>query len=55
MKRGRALRIVAITGWGQEADRQKSKEAGFNRHLVKPVETTELLRALDENGGATLH
>ena len=30
-------RIVAVTGWGQETDRQRAKEAGFHRHLVKPV------------------
>jgi PAS domain S-box-containing protein len=30
--------IVAMTGWGQEEDKRKSKEAGFDRHLVKPVD-----------------
>jgi len=30
--------LVAITGWGREDDRQRSKEAGFDRHLVKPAE-----------------
>jgi PAS domain S-box-containing protein len=34
---GRSLVIVALTGWGQEEDRQKSRDAGFNTHLVKPV------------------
>ena len=47
------LRIVAVTGWGQEADRQRSKEAGFDLHLVKPVEPDELAKALRH--GATLH
>ncbi len=55
MRDGAALRIVAITGWGQEADREKSRQAGFDVHLVKPVEPTELVRVLDEKGGATLH
>jgi CheY-like chemotaxis protein/two-component sensor histidine kinase len=32
------LRIVALTGWGQEDDRQKSQEAGFDAHLVKPLD-----------------
>lgn len=32
-----ATRIVAVTGWGQETDRQRAKEAGFDRHFVKPV------------------
>jgi signal transduction histidine kinase len=40
------FRIVALTGWGQEIDRTRSREAGFERHLVKPVEPEELLRAL---------
>jgi PAS domain S-box-containing protein len=51
------LRIVAITGWGQPADRTRSAEAGFDLHLVKPVDEGSLQRAL-ENGdrnGATLH
>jgi PAS domain S-box-containing protein len=34
--------IVAVTGWGQEADRQRAKEAGFHRHLVKPVDVGAL-------------
>lgn len=34
--------IVALTGWGQDEDRFKSKEAGFDRHLVKPIELTTL-------------
>jgi CheY-like chemotaxis protein len=46
MKKGAAFRIIAVTGWGQEADRAKSKEAGFDVHLVKPVEPTELVRVL---------
>jgi CheY-like chemotaxis protein/anti-sigma regulatory factor (Ser/Thr protein kinase) len=54
-KRGRRLRIIAVTGWGQEADRRKAREAGFDVHLVKPVEPTDLARVLDEKGGATLH
>jgi CheY-like chemotaxis protein len=34
--------IVAMTGWGQEEDRRRSKQAGFNYHLVKPVDPTAL-------------
>ena len=33
----RAIPIIAITGWGQAEDRQRSKDAGFDGHLVKPV------------------
>jgi PAS domain S-box-containing protein len=50
-----ALRIVAVTGWGQEPDRQKAKEAGFDVHLVKPVDANELTRILSVQSGATLH
>ena len=35
---GRDLMLVALTGWGQEEDRQRSKEAGFDAYLVKPVD-----------------
>jgi CheY-like chemotaxis protein len=38
--------IIALTGWGQEEDRQKSAEAGFDAHLVKPVDHAELLKLL---------
>lgn len=32
------FKLVALTGWGQEADRQQSVEAGFDRHVVKPID-----------------
>ena len=35
--------LVALTGWGSETDRQRSQAAGFDRHLVKPVELADLL------------
>ena len=34
---GKDAIVVAITGWGQEQDRRRSEEAGFDAHLVKPV------------------
>ena len=34
--------LVAMTGWGQEEDRRRSREAGFDHHLVKPVEPNAL-------------
>jgi CheY-like chemotaxis protein len=43
---GAAVPILAMTGWGQEEDRRKSKEAGFDDHLVKPVDHASLLAAL---------
>lgn len=44
--RGRSMFIVALTGWGQEEDRRRTREAGFDLHLVKPVDPEELLRVL---------
>jgi CheY-like chemotaxis protein len=47
----RDLPMVAITGWGQDADRERARRAGFDRHLVKPVdpaELSELLRSFGE-------
>jgi signal transduction histidine kinase len=44
--------IVAMTGYGQERDRQRSSEAGFNGHTVKPVEIEEITRLL---ATASLH
>jgi PAS domain S-box-containing protein len=38
--------MVAVTGWGQEADREKAKEAGFDAHLVKPVLHDNLMSLL---------
>jgi len=43
---GRSMFIVALTGWGQEEDRRRTREAGFDLHLVKPVDPEELLRVL---------
>ncbi|HEX7794204.1 MAG TPA: PAS domain S-box protein [Vicinamibacterales bacterium] len=43
---GRDITIVALTGWGQEDDRTRSKEAGFDVHMVKPVDFDALLQLL---------
>ena len=42
----RRLKIVAVTGWGQEANHARSHDAGFDLHLVKPVDVRELAQAL---------
>lgn len=39
--------LAALTGWGQLADRQRSKDAGFDHHLVKPVDTQNLESVLE--------
>jgi CheY-like chemotaxis protein len=38
--------LVAMSGWGREEDRRKSREAGINHHLVKPIAPTDLERIL---------
>jgi CheY-like chemotaxis protein len=43
-----ATQIVAVTGWGQETDRQRAKDAGFHRHLVKPVDLDALREVMSE-------
>lgn len=42
-----APRIIALTGWGQENDRDRTRQAGFDGHLVKPVSWEALLEALE--------
>ena len=44
----RATRLIALTGYGRESDRQRTRDAGFDLHLVKPVEPLELKRLLEE-------
>jgi CheY-like chemotaxis protein len=41
---GQNITVIAATGWGQEEDRRKTEEAGFDMHMVKPLDT-EVLRA----------
>ena len=44
--RGRQVVLIAMTGWGQEEDRRRSNQAGFDFHLVKPVDLAALERLL---------
>lgn len=44
---GRRVRIVALTGWGQETDRERTRAAGMDLHLVKPVDAEALHQLLD--------
>jgi DNA-binding response OmpR family regulator len=43
---GQAVRLVALTGWGQEEDRRRSREAGFDEHVIKPIDPAALLTLL---------
>jgi PAS domain S-box-containing protein len=38
--------LIALTGWGQEGDRRRSHEAGFDHHMVKPIEPQDLMKLL---------
>ncbi|NKE68443.1 response regulator [Ramlibacter sp. RBP-2] len=49
---GHRARMVALTGWGQEADRQRGREAGFDHHLVKPADIAAIQALLAELSGA---
>ncbi|HWI24438.1 MAG TPA: response regulator, partial [Lysobacter sp.] len=49
--RHRDLLIVALTGWGGEADRQRTRDAGFDEHLSKPVDVHALRTLLHEMQG----
>ena len=43
---GKDMLLVALTGWGQDQDQRKSKDAGFDHHLVKPVDYEALRKIL---------
>jgi CheY-like chemotaxis protein len=47
--RGKNVRLIAITGWGQEEDRRKAASAGFDMHLVKPVDPDTLIALLHDS------
>jgi len=45
---GKGVILIAATGWGHEEDRRRSNDVGFDRHLVKPVDSGALMRMLTE-------
>ncbi len=45
---GKDMVVIAMTGWGQEEDRRRTVEAGFNTHMIKPVDLTDLMKLLAE-------
>ncbi len=49
----RRLTLVAVTGYGQEQDRDRARRAGFDHHLVKPADTTVLAQLLQHVAAAT--
>lgn len=51
----RHLRLIAVTGWGQDEDRARAHEAGFDGHLTKPAEPEAIMAALSQTGAASGH
>ena len=51
---GRDMVLIALTGWGQEQDRERTRAAGFDAHLLKPVDHAVLLKLLASIPGRTL-
>jgi CheY-like chemotaxis protein len=45
---GRDAVLIALTGWGQREDKERSREAGFDHHLTKPVDPDQLERLLQD-------
>jgi len=45
---GKDMILIAMTGWGQQQDRRRAKESGFDAHLTKPVKYEAFLEALDQ-------
>lgn len=46
---GKEILLIALTGWGQQEDRDRTKDAGFDHHLVKPAEPSELQRIISQH------
>jgi signal transduction histidine kinase len=47
---GNRAKLVAVTGWGQRSDRKKTSDAGFDGHLVKPVDVEVVLELVEQLG-----
>jgi len=44
---GRDIKLIAVTGWGQADDKVRARSAGFDQHLVKPIDPTDVDRLLE--------
>jgi CheY-like chemotaxis protein len=49
------ITLVAMTGYGQAADRERARVAGFDEHLIKPVDFSKVERLLDEVAARRSH
>lgn len=47
---GSSMLLIATTGWGQPSDKEQSRDAGFDHHLVKPIDPQTLLKLLGQAG-----
>lgn len=45
---GKQLTLIAVTGWGQDSDKQRALAAGFDQHLTKPIDPARLKALLEE-------
>jgi PAS domain S-box-containing protein len=52
---GKNIILIALTGWGQQQDRRRTKEAGFDVHLTKPVDYQAIAKLLDDLAANVLH
>src|SRR5439155_19895312 len=50
---GKDMLLIALTGWGREDDRRKTEEAGFDYHMVKPVDLAALMNLSGRSGPGT--
>ncbi|MDP9123041.1 MAG: ATP-binding protein [Pseudomonadota bacterium] len=55
LRLNRRCQLIALTGYGQETDRKRSAAAGFDGHLVKPVDGQTLLREIGDRTSGSLH
>ena len=44
---GKRMVLIAQTGWGQEEDKRRAREAGFDEHLVKPTDPVTVMKLID--------
>ena len=52
---GKDMLVVAVTGWGQEEDRRRTAEAGFDAHFTKPVDFASVMRLIGQRRAARTH
>jgi CheY-like chemotaxis protein len=51
---GRGMLLVALTGWGQDDDRKRASDAGFDLHFTKPLEPADLVQIVAMDQASTI-